>query len=159
LLLRDIIEKYNNNSFHPEIANLINERKISLYNAYILAKLTPDLQLAFRREAMQLNSLELEKVVNIDKQILLIAKEELTYWALVPSSKLKNYDLDALNGCCTEDEHIPPESRDDIKILFQRLGITPIEINEDIVDDLKEYLHPTPPFMVDDICSISITHG
>jgi hypothetical protein len=147
-------KKYKTNCFHPEIANLIDERKISLYNASILAKLQPYLQLAFRKEAMQLNSIELEKAISINKQILLIAKEEITYWALVPSSKLNDYDLDALNGCCLEDGDIPPERRDDIITIFQRLGIIPIE--GDIEDDLKQYLHPIPPFRVDDICSISL---
>jgi hypothetical protein len=107
---------------------------------------------------MQLNSIELEKAININKQILIIAKEEISYWALVPLSKLEGYDIDALNGSCAEDD-IPLHLKDDILTLFKRLGIIPIEINDDIIVDLKEYLHPIPPFQVDDICSISIVHG
>jgi hypothetical protein len=163
---RNLLKNHNANPFHPEIANLIEYRKISKYNAAILAQIPPNVQLAFRKDAMMLNSKELETAIQRDfkttliKNILVIAKDEIVYYALVPLSELlkelPHLDINAVNGCSLEDDKIPENIRDDVVTLFERLGI--IEYNPDgsITDDLKKYINPVPPFQVDDILSISL---
>jgi hypothetical protein len=162
--LQELLRNHNANPFHPEIADLIDARMISVYNAAILATVPRDLQLNFRKEAMELNSKELEACINnrfksnltLDKYILVMAKDDIVYYALVPLSKLKNVDIHALNGCCLTDEKTPDDLADHVLNLFHRLGIIEDGPDTTITDDLKKYREPIPPFKVDDILSISL---
>jgi hypothetical protein len=161
---QNLLKNYNANPFHPEIADLIDARMISIYNGYILARVPRDLQLNFRKDAMELNSKELEARINskfksnlmVDKNILIIAKDDIIYYALVPLSELKNVDIHALNGCILTDEKTPDELADHVLNLFHRLGIIEDGPDTTISDDLKKYRNPIPPFQVDDILSISL---
>jgi hypothetical protein len=160
--LKNLLLNCNANPFHPEIADLIDARMISSYNALILAKIPVDSQLNFRKDAMTLPSKELETVINkhfktaLTKNILIIAKDDIIYYALVPLSELKNVDIHALNGCCLTDEKLPDELAEPVLNLFRRLGIIEDGPDTTITDDLKKYCNPIPPFQVDDILSVSL---
>lgn len=166
--LENLLRNYNANPFHPEIADLIDARMISAYNACILAKLPTFMQLSYRKEAMALNATELEALINkncksnlmLDKNILVTLTDDVIHYALVPLSELMkglpHLDINDLNGCTVYDDTVPPNVKDDIITLFQRFGIVEYDPAGSVTDDLKKYLHPIPPFKVDDILSISM---
>jgi hypothetical protein len=88
--------------------------------------------------------------------------------ALVPSEELKDYNLDALDGYDTpfpydESVHFFDNLDMQMTMIFDRFGIDaapfpwkgrllPDEWKSD--QDLKKYLHPVPPFIVDKIVTL-----
>jgi hypothetical protein len=91
-----------------------------------------------------------------DENVLFLLKEETIHIALIPLSKLNGFDIHSINGCYLTDDNLDNKIKDQIVTLFQRCGLVPILGYEKITTDLKEYLYPTPPFIVNDVCSISL---
>jgi hypothetical protein len=164
-------------NFHPEIAKLIDRGRINSQNAAILNKIPIDKQCRFIDVAQWYNEemfnlmvnafLEGESSFNLyypknkeiispDKKVLFVIKEKINHWALIPQSKINHLDLNEFNGCSLGDKKTPSHLKDEIITLAQRLGIIHITIDEEVKADLKEYLNPTPPFQIDELCWISL---
>lgn len=74
---------------------------------------------------------------------------------LVPRPKLEGINLDAINGIEVQQKDTTDEIRDTICNLFCRAGLDNEGLGE---QDLKQYLNPKPPFIVDRVvtCYFSV---
>lgn len=71
--------------------------------------------------------------------------------ALVPGSKLHGVPLKEINGKTVNRDEMPNASIDFIVTLYKRLGL---ERDDRVEKDLKEYLNPQTPFVVDEVVRI-----
>jgi hypothetical protein len=71
--------------------------------------------------------------------------------ALIPGYKLHGVPLKEINGKTVNRDDISDSAMDAIVSLYNRLGL---ERNDLVATDLKEFLRPETPFVVDEVIRI-----